>query len=147
MPESTPPEGAPESGAEFRQKFEATQAENQALRTVVTSQIVTDHPLVKPEDLNGVDVGSLTTRAAEIQEQRAAEQRELVVSGLKGLGWDDDRIQQELAGQTVVQPKPAVSHTESLGKIGGLPPSREVDTSDMSPRDKIAAGIASRKKK
>lgn len=140
-------EGGAGSGSEFRQKFEAIQAENQALRSVITTQAVSGHDLVKPEDLTGVDAGSLMQRAAEIQEQRSAEQRELVVSGLKGLGWDDDRIQQELAGQTVVQPKPAVSHTESLGKIGGLPPSREVDTSDMSPRDKIAAGIAARKKK
>jgi hypothetical protein len=146
MSDDGSPEGTNESGTEFRQKFEATQAENRALREVVASQIAESHSLVKPEDLAGVDAGELSARAAEIQSSRHAEQQELVRSGLQGLGWSEERIQQEMAGSVPAAPQP-VSHSEALGNLGGTPVSRSVDYSDLSPGDKIAAGIAANRKR
>ena len=146
MSDTGSPEGTNESGAEFRQKFEAIQAENQALRGVVAASVAESHSLVKPEDLAGIDAGELATRAAEIQEARAAEQQELIRSGLQGLGWSEERIQQEMAGTVPAAPQ-AVSHSEALGNMGGAPPSHQVDVSQMSAMDKIQAGIAANRRK
>lgn len=143
------PEGGQESGSEFRQKFEALQAENAQLRTGLATTVAERFEYVKPEDLQGVESDQLAARAAEIQEQRQTERRQILESELKGRGLSEEQIAKVLEGGPVGQSTapPATSYGEALGAIGGAPVPRTVDVSNMSPDQKIAAGIAARKSK
>lgn len=119
--------GAPgtESGAEFRQKFESLQGENVQLRHTIAESLG-----VSADDLKGVPADQLVTKAAEVKEQRRAEQDRILRESLQARGFDGDDLEAALAqlkGGTAAagampEAKPAPSPFASTGSLGGGPP-------------------------
>lgn len=141
------PEGGQETGGEFRQKFEAIQAENQALKSTLTAQVAGRFDHVSADDLAGVEVGQLEAKAQELHESRVAERQAILTETLKGSGFSDEQIASIVAGngsQQPVQTQTAPSVVEQMGRLGGTPVSGQEDISKMSPDEKIAHGIALR---
>lgn len=142
--------GAPgsESGKEFREKFEATQAENATLRAQIAEQFG-----VSAEDLKGVPADQIVSKANEVvAAQKAAE--EAAVRKYLGLGADDDldtalaKVRGE-GGETTPaqqQPKPASSPFVSTGSLGGSPPATNPVPEGIRGVDRIAAALEGRKK-
>jgi len=143
-------EGGQETGGEFRQKFEAMQAENEALKTTVLAQVAGRFDHVSADDLAGVEVDQLEAKAQELFESRSAERQTILAEGLKATGFNDDQIASIVAGNASQQPattQTVPSVVDQMGRLGGAPVGNEVDISQMSPSEKIAHGIAQRNKK
>lgn len=144
------PEGGQETGGEFRQKFEAMQAENAALKSAVTASVAGRFEHVSADDLAGVEVGQLEAKAQELSESRTAERQAILTEGLKANGFTDEQIASIVAGNASPQPastQTAPSVVEQMGNLGGTPlGAQQVDISTLSPSDKIAHGIAQRGK-
>lgn len=138
-------QGAPgsESGGEFRQKFEATQAENAGLRAVVAEQFG-----VPVEELKGVAPDQIVSKAQEVQAAAKAAEEQVLRKAL-GLPEDAD-LEAALAkvrgeGETNTQPqqdpKPASAPFTSTGSLGGSPPSGKPNTEGLFGVDRIAAAL------
>lgn len=138
------PEGGQESGAEFRQKFESVQAEAKQLRELAAKQLG-----VQAQDLVGVPVDQFEQRAAEVKQKNVEARQAAVRDELADRGWTAEQIEQFFAGEG----EESATHTttpsvaEQMGSLAGAPPSAaKVDTSTMTPDQKIAYGISQRKK-
>jgi hypothetical protein len=117
--------GAPgtESGSEFRQKFESTQAENAALRGALAEKLG-----VSADDLKGVPADQVVAKAAELQEQRRAQREQVLRESLEERGLSGDDLETALAalkgtGAPAPAPaaQPAPSPFASTGSLGGSP--------------------------
>ena len=111
-------ESGTESGKEFREKFEATQAENSTLRSTIAEQLG-----VNAEDLKGVPADQLVTKATEIKNAQKA-QEEAVLRKHLGLGEDDDleaALQKLKGGEgaTETQKEKTTSPFTSTDRLGG----------------------------
>lgn len=140
-------EGGQEKGGEFRQKFEAMQAENEALKSTVLAQVAGRFDHVSSDDLAGIEVDQLEAKAQEINETRSAERQAILAEGLKSSGFNDEQIAAIVAGSgssTPATTQTVPSVVDQMGRIGGAPVGNEVDISQMSPSEKIAHGIAQR---
>ena len=112
-----------ESGGEFRQKFEATQAEAASLRSQLAQQLGVD-----AEALKGVPADQVVAKAEEIKQAQKA-QEEAILRKHLGIAETDD-LEAALAkvkgeGGTTAQtgdPKPAPTPFTSTGSLGGSPP-------------------------
>tara|TARA_R110001606_G_scaffold101624_12_gene223111 strand:- start:2376 stop:2837 length:462 start_codon:yes stop_codon:yes gene_type:complete len=143
-------EGGQETGGEFRQKFEAIQAENDALKSTVLAQVAGRFDHVSADDLVGVEVEQLEAKAQELYEVRSAERQTILAEGLKSSGFNEEQIASIVAGNA--SPAPVTKQTvpsvvEQMGRLGGAPLGNEQDTSQMSPAEKIAHGISQRNKR
>jgi hypothetical protein len=136
-------ESAMESGKEFREKFEATQAENAALRTQIAEQLG-----VKAEDLKGVPADQLVTKATELKAAAAAEEERILREALSKRGVQADDLEAALAalkggsaGSAPTQEtKPAPSPFASTGSLGGGPPG-SLPTEGLYGVDNIRAAL------
>jgi anti-sigma factor ChrR (cupin superfamily) len=114
-----------ESGGALRDKLEATIADNRALREALSTEVVSGFKYVKPEDLADVAPGDLRTRATEIEEQRAAERREVLQAELSARGLDDAAIEEILAGSGQAAPtQQDLKPKTRLDPNVGAPPAR-----------------------
>lgn len=146
---TTSTEGAPEgneSGKEFREKFEATQAENAVLRTQIADQLG-----VSADALKGVPADQLVTKATEIKQQQEAQEQEVLRKHL-GLGPEDD-LQEALArvkGQSGEAGKPQETSSGSAFTLAqslpGAPVGAQPENQNLFGRDRIKAGILARNK-
>ena len=121
------PEGAPESGKEFREKFERTQNELKEARTELARTVVQGLKHVRPEDLTEVNPSQMAARAAEIETQREQEQTNLLRQALeaRGLQGDDlDAALQSLAGKPAESKETPSSQVATLGRLGGEAPGK-----------------------
>jgi hypothetical protein len=118
-------EAGTESGKEFREKFEATVAENATLRAQFAEKLG-----VSAEDLKGVPADQLVAKATELQEQRKAQREQVLRESLEERGLKGDDLEAALAalkGGTAAagatpEAKPAPSPFASTGSLGGGPP-------------------------
>lgn len=134
--------GAPggESGGEFRQKFEATQAEAAALRGQLAEQLGVD-----AEALKGVPADQVVAKATEIKTAQAAAE-EAVLRKHLGIGEDGD-LEAALAkvkgeGGDTQTPTGTSDPTPftSTGSLGGTPPTGK-QTEGLYGRDRIRAAM------
>ena len=139
-----------ESGAEFRQKFEDTQSENENLRNALAEKLG-----VSGEELKGVPAGQIVARAAEIVEQRKTQQEQVLREALESRGLSGTDLETALAqlkGGTGQQPapapevKPARSPFTSTGPLGGGPPG-SLPEQGLYGVARIEAAITAREKK
>lgn len=138
-----------ESGSEFRQKFEATMAENSTLRNQLAEKLG-----VSGEDLKGVPADQIVAKAAEIAEQRKLQEEQTLKRALeaRGLsGTDLEAALAQLTGGTGEQPAPAAEATPtrtpfaSTGALGGGPVG-SLPTDGLYGVDRIAAALKDKKK-
>ena len=114
------PAGQPESGAEFRAKFEALQAENQALTQVGRNLAASAFKYVKPEDFEGIDPVKYVEHAAQVHNTRVAEREALFAEIAKERGLDVSALSQADA-QAKAQDETQL-RLASIGELRGTPP-------------------------
>jgi hypothetical protein len=112
-----------ESGGALREKLDATNADNRVLREALAQEVAGRFKYVKPEDLASVAPGELRDRAAQIEQERAAERREVLTAELSAKGWDEKQIE-EFLGDTTPAPPPQQTPKPKLDGNVGTPPSR-----------------------
>lgn len=112
-----------ESGGALREKLEAFSADNRALREQLAAEVAGRFQYVKPEDLGDVAPGELRERAAQIEEQRVAERREVLTAELSAKGWDAKQIE-EFLGETTGAAPTQQTPKPKLDPGVGAPPSR-----------------------
>lgn len=116
-------EESQESGGALREKLEATNADNRALREALAAEVVGSFQHVKPEDLSGVAPGELRERAAQIEQERVAERREVLTAELSAKGWTAEQIE-EFMGESPQQTPPQHTPKPKLDGNVGAPPAR-----------------------
>lgn len=123
MTTEVPSEEEQESGGALREKLEAEIAEKRALREALTTEVVGRFQYVKAEDLQDVAPGELHERAAQVEEQRAAERREVLAAELTAKGWTSEQVE-EFLGQPASSPPPQQNPKPKLDPNVGQPPAR-----------------------
>lgn len=142
MPDGNP-EGNPSDGSALRKQLEETLAANKALKETLVNSTVANFKYVKPEDLAEVAPDQLSSRAAEIEQQRVIEQNELVKQTLIGKGLDEKQVEAILAGKTETFPQ-AQSQVASLGRLQAPAPGNKPDPNLFGP-SKLRAAFAGQK--
>jgi hypothetical protein len=99
-----PSEEGAESGGALREKLEAEIADNRALREALATEVAGRFQYVKVEDLKDAAPSELRERAAQIEEQRAAERREVLSAELAAKGWTDKQIEEFIGGNSPTPP-------------------------------------------
>lgn len=112
-----------ESGGALREKLEASIADNRALREALATEVVGSFKHVKPEDLADAAPSELRERAAQIEEQRAAERREVLTAELSAKGWTDAQIEEFFGGDNPSAPAQQAPKPKLDGNVGS-PPAR-----------------------
>lgn len=141
MPEGSP-EGNPSEGSALRKQLEETLAANKALKETLVGSTVANFKYVKPEDLADVAPDQLASRAAEIEQQRADEQNQLVRQTLIDKGLDEKQVEAILAGQAQeAKPAQPQSQVASLGRLQAPAPGAPKDQSLYGP-SKLRAAFA-----
>lgn len=130
-----------ESGGALRDKLEAEIAENRALRETLATQIASGFQYVKPEDLGDVAPGELQERAAQIEEQRAAERREVLTAELSAKGWDEKQIEEFLGEKSQSAPAPAKPKFD--GNVGSPPARPKPGEGELTGPARIRAALGS----
>lgn len=123
MTTEDPSEEGQESGGALREKLEATTADNRVLREALAQEVAGSFKYVKPEDLASVAPGELRDRAAQIEQERQTERRELLTAELSAKGWDEKQIE-EFLGDTTQSAPPQQTPKPKLDGNVGAPPSR-----------------------
>ncbi len=112
-----------ESGREFREKFEALQAEAGELRGLVAEKYG-----VSADDLKGVPANQIAAKAQELVEARKAERARVLRESLEERGLSGDNLEAALAQlsgggtQPAPEQKPATNPFASTGSLAGGPP-------------------------
>ena len=149
--------GEEETGSGLRRKLEDAVASNRkledALRAERSARIVAEKglSLVKPEDLEGVDLDKLEERATQIHNERHAQQSELLRKALESKGFEGDQIEdmvQEALGQasTETPEAQALARARSLGSVDSRPVPL-VDTENVHGEDAIRAHFEKEERK
>lgn len=144
---TTSTEGAPEgneSGKEFREKFEATQAENASLRAQFAEQLG-----VSADDLKGVPADQLVTKATELKQAQAA-QEEAVLRKHLGLSPEDDlqAALGKLKGGEGSQSEEQSSDPFTLAsQLPGRPVGSVPEDQNLFGRDRIRAALQQQRSK
>jgi hypothetical protein len=118
-----PSEEGTESGGALREKLEAEIAEKRAIREALVTEITGRFQYVKPEDLQDAAPSELRERAAQIEEQRAQERRDVVSAELARKGWTSAQIE-EFLGQTTQSAPPQPDPKPRFDGNVGTPPAR-----------------------
>lgn len=145
----TTEQGAPstESGAEFRQKFEATQAENATLRGAL-AEVHAEKFGLTAEDLKEVPADQMATKAAEIAQQREEQRQTVLKEALEARGVTGDDLDAALASlkpeKTTGGGEQAPRPFTSTGSLGGTPPGQP-ETEGLFGVDRIRAGLVGKK--
>lgn len=123
MTTQDPSEEGTESGGALRDKLEAEIAEKRALREALTNEVVGRFQYVKPEDLADAAPSELHERAAQIEQQRAQERREVVSAELAAKGWTSEQIEEFLGEKPQSTPAQQAPKPNFDGNVG-TPPAR-----------------------
>jgi hypothetical protein len=118
-----PSEEGTESGGALREKLEAEIAEKKVLRETLATEVAERFQYVRPEDLQDVAPGELRERAAQIEEQRAAERRDVLSAELAAKGWTDTQIEEFLGEKPQSAPPQQTPKPRFDGNVG-TPPAR-----------------------
>jgi hypothetical protein len=140
-----------ESGGSLRAKLEQSLKSGAELAAEVAKyrakDLISDKGLqyVTPEDLAGVGLNELETKALELEGVKKGQQEAAVRQAFKnkGLTGDElDRAVQELLGPPS-DTEAATDRIRQVGKIQGLPPNRNDDTDLFGP-SRIRAAFGSK---
>lgn len=125
-----------ETGKEFREKFEALQAENRSWRELATGLVAkTAGKYVKPEDLNEFSPAEITAKAQELEAARIAERDALLKEVAAERGIDLEQL-------TASPDDVAANRVASLGKLSGSPVKAPDPASEAGPgRERIRAAL------
>jgi hypothetical protein len=132
-------ESVTESGSEFRQKFEQTQAEAAGLRAVIADQFG-----VAVEDLKGVAPDQIAVKASEIKAAQQAAEDALLRKRLGLAEGDDlDAALAKLRGgdEPAAKSEPVSNPFTSTGALGGTPPAGRVEQGMVHGVDRIAVAL------
>lgn len=133
MPEGQDQDDLNESGSALRSKLESALAEKASmaaqLAELKAKDVIREQglALVKVDDLKGLKADEIEAKAAALQEERAALQRELVKDALQKQGLEGDVLEERLtaflAGDsgTGAQAPAAVEGISQLSRVGGNP--------------------------
>lgn len=138
-----------ESGSSLRSRLEATLAVNRKLEDRVRASeakaVIAEKglSLVKPEDLEGVDLDKLEERATQIHNERHTQQSELLRKALESRGFEGDQVEdmvREALGQAYSETPEAkaVERARTLGTVDSQPVPL-VDDQNMHGQDAIRA--------
>lgn len=120
-----------ESGRSLRERLEAEIARNRRLEATLAQRVAQQFKFVSAEDLSGVDVEELESKATEIEQRKAEERNQLLRSALedKGLSADqlDEAVKRLVDGEqksSSAEPvtDAATARVASLGKLQGTTP-------------------------
>jgi len=141
-----------ESGTSLRKKLETTLGENAKLKEQLVElagkQLITEkgYKLVSVEDLKGVSLSELETKAQELETQKAAAEAETVRRVLASKGLADSELEQAveaLLGKSEEQQQTeALSRIAGLGRAMGTPPSKVDETKGLFGRSRLEAAYA-----
>jgi len=143
------------TGAGLRGKLEAALKENATLRTEVVktraSELISTNGYkhVTVEDLAGVGLDELPTKAAELEESKAKSTESTVRSLLASKGLEGDALDAAVAD--LIGPSPdkantaALDRIRSIGKVPGTAPDKQPDPTLFGPA-KIRAAIGASKR-
>jgi hypothetical protein len=146
MPDGVVDESNNESGSALRERLEATIEASKATAAELNRRVAAAHEFVTPEDLAGVPLDQLDTRAAEISQARAAERTELLKEELKRRGVAEDQLEAALANLGVAtQAPPVSSQVASLGSLPGTVPSVNATPEGVRGYDRIRAALGAKK--
>lgn len=112
-----------ESGGALREKLEAEIAEKRVLREALATEVVGRFQYVRPEDLQDVAPGEMRDRAAQIEQERAAERRSVLEAELAAKGWDEKQIEEFLGEKSQSAPPQQAPKPKFDGNVGS-PPAR-----------------------
>jgi len=144
MPDGSP-EGNQSDGSALRKQLEETLAANKALKDTLVNSTIGNFKYVRPEDLADVAPDQLATRAAEIEQQRAEEQTQVVRQTLIEKGLTEQQVEAILAGQATTAPAPQPqSQVASLGRLQAPAPGNKPDPNVFGP-SKLRAAFAGQK--
>jgi hypothetical protein len=130
----------PESGADFRAKFEALQAENQALTQVSRNLAASAYAHVKPEDFEGIDPAKYVEHAAQVHNARVQEREQLWSELAREKGIDPSALSQ---GNAAAKPQDATQlRLASVGELRGTPPAPRDPTEGLKGQAALAAYYA-----
>lgn len=132
-----------ESGADFRQKFEALQAERDQLAQVSRHLAASAFKFVEPTDFEGVDPAKYVEHAQAVSERRAQEREALFAEMAKERGLD-------LSAPGSVAPAPQTgsiaSRISSIGELSGRPPAGPAPDEGLSGRAALEAIYAAQER-
>lgn len=160
MPAEVVDEFDDQDGSKLRKQLEATLKENRELKTNVvryrTKEVISEgkYSLVKPEDLEGIDVDKLEDRAKELQTQRFNQRESMAKEIFASQGYEDDdldtAVKQFLGGEA---PAPTqdpdaekFERVRSLGNVNSQPLGRKTP-SDLTGLAALEHGLAQREKR
>ncbi len=132
------PAGTPESGAEFRRKYEEALAENAALRQAAAGLAQRAFQHVKPGDFEGVDPTKYVETAEAVQSTRETERESIFAEMAAARGIDVSSL---------TPPAPpaksgASDRIASLGEMRGTPPAPRDNTEGLTGRALLEAVYA-----
>lgn len=156
MPYDDDDDQSNESGGELRKKLELALKGNVALtdqlagylaRDLITEKSLT---LVKPDDLKGVELKELESKATALQAERLAQQESLLRNAFERQGYEGAALEQQLALATghagAENPAANLTQARDLGRLPGTVVPIN-DPRELSPLAKIEAGILAAKRK
>jgi hypothetical protein len=135
------PAGQSESGADFRAKFEALQAENASLTQVSRNLAASAYPHVRPEDFEGIDPSKYVDHAAQVHNTRVQEREQLFAEIAKEKGFDPSALSAGTAPKDETQLRLA-----SVGELRGTPPAPRDPTEGLKGQAALEAYYASQMK-
>lgn len=133
-----------ESGSALRQKLEAALAKERAATKAAAEAVSKGFKFVKPEDLQDVEAHELSEKAAEIEQNRAAEQDRLLRQALADRGFADEDLDTAISklkggNEPASSDEGAAERVASLGSLGGTAPSKPEP--QLFGEDRIRAAI------
>lgn len=113
-------ESGQESGGALREKLEATNAENRALKEALAATTASRFKYVSAEDLMDAAPNDLVERAQMLENERLEQRHALLNEELTARGLTPQQIAEIVGQSPVVTPTPAATST-SLGNVGNPP--------------------------
>lgn len=137
--------GAPEqeSGSALREKLESTIAANKALEAELAKNVAEKFRHVRPDDLTGVSYHEMAAKAAQLEQEREEQRKQILLEALseRGLQGDDlDAALAKIAGGSGESTGSSTSRIASSGTLQGTPPAA-VQTEGLWGRDRIRAAV------
>lgn len=147
------PEGGSETGGSLRAKLEASLEANRQMAAELhgfkAQQIIAEkgYKHVTIDDLQGVDLTELATKAEAIEKQNLQLRETVLKETLQSQGLDGDRLDE--AVKNLLHPQESHADTSTrlanLGRIAGGAPGAH-DTENLTGRQLIMAGIEENEK-
>lgn len=125
-----------ESGSHLRQKLESTLKENKELTSELSGlkakELITEqgYGLVKPEDLQGVNLSEMAERAEALQGERKVMQADLAKDMLAKRGLEGEELERAVNDFLAPESQDTAAHSRAreVASVGGIAtPSRNTD--------------------